>query len=163
MCPDIDACEERLPGVLCRSKLHPCAIAILAGLFLCLMVREAFPAPPAGSPVDIIEYVEQRFGLNDGQARGALGALLVFARDRLTPQDYRVLARNVPNAQRIVQDIKLHGIVTRPLSDLHDYETSLESVGIGQPLASQIAPAVLEYLGASGQEEERDILARVLD
>ena len=34
---------------------------------------------------------------------------------------------------------------------------------IGQPLASQFAPAVLEYLGAAGFELERSMLARVLD
>jgi hypothetical protein len=35
-------------------------------------------------------------------------------------------------------------------------------VGIGQPLASQIAPAVLDYLDAAGYSRERDILAGIL-
>ena len=57
----------------------------------------------------------------------------------------------------------MQGVVTRPLDDIDDYEESLASLGIGQPLASQFAPAVLEYLGAAGFELERSMLARVLD
>jgi hypothetical protein len=58
--------------------------------------------------------------------------------------------------------VKLQGVVNKPLDRLEDYEVSLANLGIGQPLAAQIAPAVVEYLGASGYSRERDILARVL-
>jgi hypothetical protein len=61
-----------------------------------------------------------------------------------------------------MQEVKVRGIVTAPLDNIGDYEASLASLGIGQPLASQFAPAVLEYLGAAGFGRERDILARVL-
>ena len=57
----------------------------------------------------------------------------------------------------------MRGIVTAPLDDIEDYEASLASLGIGQPLASQFAPAVAEYLGDAGFQQERSILARVLD
>ena len=57
----------------------------------------------------------------------------------------------------------MHGIVTMPLDDIEDYQASLAKLGIGQPLASQFAPAVLEYLGAAGFHLEQSMLARVLD
>ena len=41
--------------------------------------------------------------------------------------------------------------------------TLLSSLGIGPTIASQFAPAVIEYLGALGFSKERDMLARILD
>ena len=62
-----------------------------------------------------------------------------------------------------MEQVKLQGIVTGPLDDLGEYEATLSSLGIGQPLASQFAPAVVEFLGAAGYTRERDMLARVLN
>ena len=131
-------------------------ILAAAALFAC----QAFAAPPAHS---IIPQLEDQFGLNESQVRGALGALLVFARDRLAKQDFDQLAQRIPNAEQAMQQVKLQGIVTGPLDNHGEYETALSSLGIGQPLASQFAPAVLGYLGAAGYQRERDILARVLN
>ena len=61
-----------------------------------------------------------------------------------------------------MREVTLRGIVTRPLDDLEDYETSLASLGVGQPLASRFAPAVVEYLEAAGFQRESNQLARVL-
>ena len=73
------------------------------------------------------------------------------------------VSKSIPNADYIMREVRLRGIVTRPLDDIVEYQESLASLGIGQPLASQFAPAVLEYLGAAGFELERSMLARVLD
>jgi hypothetical protein len=137
--------------------------ALFAGL-VCLFVHLA---PAATALADqpgraISPHLQERFGLNEGQVRGALGALLVFVRQRLPKPEFDELAQTIPNADQIMQDVKLRGIVTRPLDDIDDYEAALASLGIGQPLASQIAPAVVEFLGATGHERERDILFRVL-
>jgi uncharacterized protein VcgC/VcgE DUF2780 len=129
---------------------------------LALFGSPAFAADAAAPASNLIQNLQQRFSLNEGQVRGALGALLVYARERLPQTEFDELAAQVPNAERIMQDVKLQGIVTRPLDNLDEYEEALSSLGIGQPLASQIAPAVLEYLGAAGRHQERDILSRIL-
>jgi hypothetical protein len=117
----------------------------------------------AGPRPDLVDYLQERFGLSERKVKGALGALLVFARERLSRDDFDVLSRRVPNAERIEQQVKLQGVVTGPLDDVGEYEATLSNLGIGQPLASQFAPAVLDYLSAVGHVPERDILARALD
>ena len=109
-----------------------------------------------------VAYLQNRFGLNDAQARGAIGALLVFAREQLPQPEFNQLATRIPNAETIMQAVKLQGVVTKPLDDLSDYEESLASLGIGQPLASQIAPAVVQFLGEAGFDEEQAILSGIL-
>lgn len=144
-----------------RSLLHLSAAAVFACLFASLALLEhALAAPPARS---IIPQLQEQFGLNEQQVRGALGALLVFARERLPKPEFDQLAQRIPNAERAMQDVKRQGIVTGPLDNRGEYEAALSNLGIGQPLASQFAPAVLGYLAAAGYAQERDILAGVLN
>jgi hypothetical protein len=144
-----------------RRHIPSITLAIAIGLLACLLASNATLAdqPRAG----LVQYLETRLSLTEQQARGALGALLVFAQQKLSKDDFEALVQKVPNATQIMQDVKLQGIVTRPLDDLDEYEASLTSLNIGQPLASQIPTAVLDYLGSTGHDEERDILATVLD
>ena len=144
-----------------QSLPHAARVAVLVCLLACLIPHEhALAAQPPGS---IIPQLQAQFGLSERQVRGALGALLVYVRDRLPKPDFDDLAQRIPNAERIMQDVKLQGVVTGPLDDIDDYEASLSNLGMGQPLASQFAPAVLQFLGAAGHYRERDILARVLN
>ncbi len=111
---------------------------------------------------EIVSRLQQQLGLNDGQVRGGLGALLVFARTRLPKTQFDELAASIPNAAHIMREVELRGIVT-PLDTLDEYEQALSRLGIDQPLAAQFAPAVLDELSATGHEREREILARVID
>ena len=136
------------------------AALVAAWSFAALLVpAHAQPASPGRS---IMPILEDRLGLTDVQVRGALGALLVFVRERLPKPDFDDLAESIPNADRIMQDVKLRGVVTGPLDDMDDYERALSNLGIGQPLASQVAPAVLQALAETGHSRERDILASVI-
>lgn len=135
---------------------------MLACVLACLTLHE--PAIAAQQPArSIIPQLQQQFGLNETQVRGALGALLVFARERLSKPAFDDLAERFPNADAAMQDVKMRGVVTGPLDDRDEYEASLSKLGIGQPLASQFAPAVLQYLRAAGYEREGDSLAQILD
>jgi Protein of unknown function VcgC/VcgE (DUF2780) len=143
-----------------RSFLNTSVVAMLSCLLVCLTFQERVHAGPGQA---IIPQLQEQFGMSEPQVRGALGALLVFARERLPKVEFDRLAARIPNADYIMQDVKQRGIVTGPLDNIDDYENSLASLGIGQPLASRFAPAVVEYLGAAGYSLERDMLARVLD
>jgi hypothetical protein len=147
-----------------RSRLRRVMAVAVGALLGCLLLDVYSDGSAlAAQPGNVVIYLEQRFGLTEPQSRGALGALLIFAQERLSKSDFDELAQRVPNAEAIMADIKLQGIVTRPLDNTEEYQETLSSLGIGQPLASQIAPAVLDYLGQTGRTEERDILASVLD
>jgi hypothetical protein len=144
-----------------NGLLSLAAGAVFACLLAGLASQEA--AAAAQSARSIIPQLQEQFGLSESQVRGALGALLVFARERLPKPEFDQLAQRIPNAERAMQDVKLQGIVTGPLDNRGEYERVLASLGMGPSLASQFAPAVLGYLAAAGYERERDILAGVLD
>jgi hypothetical protein len=137
-----------------------CVLLIAAGAFAFFLApRHADSARAAQS---IVPMLQDRLGLNETQVRGALGALLVFVREELPKPEFDDLAASIPNADRIMQEVKLRGIVNGPIDDRDDYEAALSNLGIGQPLASQFAAAVLQALAETGHSRERDILARVI-
>jgi hypothetical protein len=142
-----------------RSEFH--VTQLLFATLACFSFHQHARAADPGQ--SIIPQLQERFGLSEAQVRGSLGALLVFVRERLPRPEFDRLSKGIPNADYIMREVRMRGIVTRPLDDIEDYEASLASLGIGQPLASQLAPAVLEYLAARGFERERSALARVLD
>ncbi|WP_116809031.1 DUF2780 domain-containing protein [Steroidobacter cummioxidans] len=119
-------------------------------------------AQAAASGQTAAAYLQNQLGLTDVQARGAVGALLLYARERLPKPQFDQLAARIPNAETIMQAVKQQGVVTKPLDQIGDYEESLASLGIGQPLASQIAPTVVQFLGAAGFSEEQAILSGIL-
>ena len=133
---------------------------LLAALACFSFHPHAVAAEPGPS---IIPQLQERFGLSEAQVRGSLGALLIFVRERLPKPEFDRVSKSIPNADHIMRETRLNGIVTRPLDDIGDYQASLASLGIGQPLASQFAPAVVEYLGAAGFQQERSILLRVMN
>ena len=137
------------------------ALAIaLCGLAFFMRSPTALAATPSA---ELIATLQDQLGVSEPQARGALGALLVFARDRLPQTQFNDLASRMPNAEQIIEQVKARGIVTRSLDDKDDYEAALGNLGIAPATASKFAPAVLQWLAARGYDQERDILAGALD
>lgn len=138
-------------------KVAPLLFSVL--VFACLH-------PPAGAADlgrSIIPQLQDRFGLTEAQVRGSLGALLIFVRERVPKTQFDGLLENIPDADFIMRDTRVRGIVKMPLDDIEDYEASLASLGVAPLIAAQFAPAVVEYLGAAGFTEEQSVLAGVLD
>src|SRR5690349_18619492 len=98
------------------SRLRAFGAATLLCVLAGLVPSEGSLAAAPGQ--QMIPYLQHRFGLNEPQVRGALGALLVYARDRLPKPDFDDFAARIPNADRIMQEVKLRGIVTGPLDDI---------------------------------------------
>lgn len=144
-----------------RSWVPNDRIVLLACLLMLSVVSDGtFAAQPGQS---ILPVLEERFGLTEQQVRDALGALLVFTEERLPQPEFNELAATIPNADSVMQQVKLRGIVTKPLDDLDDYEAALGNAGISPAPAAQFASAVLEALHTTGHDRERDILARALN
>jgi hypothetical protein len=147
-----------------RSLLPARRRSGFAAIFL-VLAQLACAAPSVGAQPErgLIQHLQKELGLNEVQARDAVGALLVFARERLPQPEFNDLADGIGAADQLMQDATLHGVVTRPLDTVEEYEQALASLGIAQSRASRIPAAVLQHLGTAGMVEERDILASVLD
>jgi uncharacterized protein VcgC/VcgE DUF2780 len=136
------------------------ALAIVAcWLASVVQIQVAAAAAPSA---ELVAHLQDTLGLDSTQVRRGLGALLVFARERLPKPQFDDLASKMPNAEQAMQSVKLQGVVTGPLDDIDAYEATLVRLGIGPSVASQFAPAVVDWLANAGFHEESDILSGVL-
>ena len=78
----------------------------------------------------IIPQLQERFGLTEAQVRGSLGALLIFVRERVPKSQFDGLLKNIPDADFIMRDTRVRGIVKMPLDDIEDFQASLASLGL---------------------------------
>jgi hypothetical protein len=136
------------------------ALALLIVLWTCAAPQAIGAAQPGQR---LLPVLQERFGLSEGQVRDALGALLVFTRERLPKPEFDEFARTIPNADLLMQQVVQRGIVTKPIDDLDEYEAVLGNAGISTANAAAFAPAILDELRAMGHDRERDILARALN
>jgi hypothetical protein len=144
-----------------RPSLAPRPCAGVAALIVA--AAHAFAPALGAEPVQgLVQHLQQEIGLNEAQARDALGALLLFAQGKLPQPEFADLTDGLGGADQLMQDATLHGVVTRPLDTIEEYEQAIASLGVAQSRASRIAPAVLQQLGTAGLVEEREILASVL-
>jgi hypothetical protein len=144
-----------------RDRFQAAAVAFLTCTIALFTLDAAVAAAPDAAR-NIVSFLQDRFGLNEGQVRGGLGVMLVFARDRLPKPEFDDLAARMPNAERIMQQVKQQGVVNTPLDTTDDFEQALSNLGLEAETASQFVSAVLQYMDSAGYYRERDILARVM-
>src|SRR5678816_2153117 len=104
-----------------RSEFHVTGL-LFAVLAFSSFHEHAIAADPGPT---IVPQLQERFGLSEAQVRLSLGALLVFAHERLPKSQFNELSKSIPNADYIMREAHMFGIVTRPLDDIGDYEASL--------------------------------------
>ena len=61
-------------------------------------------ATAADPGLSIIPQLQERFGLSEGQVRGALGALLIFVRERLPKPEFDEVTKSIPDADHIMRE-----------------------------------------------------------
>lgn len=142
-----------------NTQLKVTASSLIA--IMCLLVPLRILGAEGTS--GLVAQLQQTFGISEGQVNGALGTLLVYAREKLPKPQFDELAARMPRAEVAMQSVKSQGIVTGPLDRESEYEEALSHVGIPPALAPKFAPAVIAYLGVAGYTRERDMLARVFD
>ena len=145
---------------MCRPRIQSSFIRCWSVLACFSFHPHVIAADPGRS---IIPQLQQRFGLSEAQVRGAGRVARLRTRAHFRSHEFDEVSKSIPNADYIMREAHLRGIVTGPLDDIAEYEESLASLGIGQPLASQFAPAVVEYLGAAGFQQERSTLLSVMN
>ena len=104
---------------------------LFAALACFCLHQHAIAADPGRG---LIPQLQERFGLSEAQVRGSLGALLVFVRERLPKTQFDELSKSIPNADYIMREVRMRGIVTMPLDDIEEYQESLAKLGIGHRL-----------------------------
>ena len=116
----------------------------------------ATAAPSAtGSLTDMLG---SKLGLSPDQAKGGVGAILAYAEGALPATDFQKISTAIPNAGDNIQAAKDAGAVTDPITDVAGLNAAFSKLGISPETASQLIPAVTDYVGRVAGPETANLL-----
>ena len=109
----------------------------------------------AGSLTDMLG---SKLGLSPDQAKAGVGAILAYAEGALPSSDFQKVSAAIPGAGDNIQAAKDAGGVTGPITDVTGLNAALGKLGISPEVASQLVPAVTDYVGKVAGPETANLL-----
>lgn len=114
---------------------------------------------PSSWAAGLVDSLVSQVGVSEAQASGGAGALLGYAQQELTSDDWASLAGYLPEAQQLAGAVDLNSGVAGSVGSLlgSDSGASMAGVveafsglGLDPSLVSQFAPVILDYLQQQG-------------
>ena len=115
----------------------------------------AAAAAPAGSLTDMLG---SKLGLSPDQAKAGVGAILAYAEGALPSGDFQKVSAAIPGAGDNIQAAKESGGVTGPITDKAGLNAAFGKLGISPEIASQLVPAVTDYVGKVAGPDTANLL-----
>jgi hypothetical protein len=124
--------------------------------------------------MDIVAFVAQRLGIEQSQAKGAIGLLLNLAKSKLGEERFSQLAQYVPGAEQLIAAAPQSGGLAGALGGmasalggekagkLADLAGGLSKVGLKADDLGGLVSAVTAYCQENGKTEAASMLQDVL-
>jgi hypothetical protein len=116
----------------------------------------AAAAPAAGG--SLTDMLGSQLGLSPDQAKAGVGAILAYAEGALPAADFQKVSAAIPGAGDNIQAAKDAGGVTGPISDVSGLNAAFGKLGISPETASQLIPAVTDYVGKVAGPDTANLL-----
>jgi len=135
------------------------ALLFVAGLLsACSSMESMMGTGSASSPTAALT---KQLGVTEGQAAGGTGAILAFAQQRLAAGDFDVVAKAIPGSDKYLATAKqLLGGAN--ISDKAGLQSAFSKLGMSPDMLNKFAPIVTDYVGKTGGDQAKNLLAGVL-
>ena len=147
---------------------HTPIVRYVAILFALLTF--SFPAQAGAS--DLVSMLTDQLGVSKEQAAGGSGAILDYAKDNLSADDFATVAQGVPDMDGLLsaapkQDSgsalgkasSMLGGSGGSLGGLASLASSFESLGLDAEMAQKFLPIVSDYVGSVSGDQAMALLA----
>jgi hypothetical protein len=109
----------------------------------------------------LISEVKQETGLSTTQATGAIGALMGYAQNNISPNDYSTITDKVPGLSSYTSSPMIAPIVSS-LTSSDMVKTTLKGFGVEPSMVTTIVPIVINYVSSTAGESSGNILSSAL-
>jgi len=148
--------------------------SIMVGLVLSLMVM---PATATAFDMGLVSTLVNKLGITESQAQGGSGAIFKTAEKRMSPTDYKQLASEVPEVDKLQEYAPeskkntsmlgsaasmLGGKTGSSLSDAADLAGSFKSLGLDKDMIGKFTPIIYDYVKKNGSEMVMNLLQKAL-
>jgi hypothetical protein len=120
--------------------------------------------------MDIVAYVAEKLGIDQATAKGAVGLILKFAKEKLGGERFAQLSQYLPAADELASAAPesggmagaIGGLASKFLGgdagNLADMAGGLSKLGMGAGDVKPLAESVLSYFQENGQTEAASLL-----
>lgn len=116
----------------------------------------------ASGDSDLIDGLTKQTGVNKTQAAGGLGAVLAFAKEKLSGADFSKIANVIPGADKYLKSASDLGAVSGNLGDMKGLTGALGKLGMNGDQSAKFPTAVTEQVGKLGGADIGRLLGGVL-
>lgn len=109
-------------------------------------------SPRQLSQVTLVNFLGNRLGVNAQQAMGGVGSIFALAQQRMSPEDFMLINRSVPDMDSYLAAIPESrfrvqwGGVADTMSGLGSLGSSFDALGMNPEMAYQFVPLILQYM-----------------
>jgi len=156
-----------------QSQITLVMVLFSALLFGCASLTKQAPSAPAVSDSGLVSSLTQKLGVSNEQATGGAGAILGYAKGKLSPEDYSSVNKAIPESDALIKAAPKEDSMTKKLgsmtSELSGGENksagglgalagSFGKLGLSPDMAGKFLPVVLEYAKSKGGSNVSSLL-----
>jgi len=109
----------------------------------------------------LIDEVKKQTGLSTTQTTGTLGALMGYAQNNLSKNDYSSITDKVPGLSSLTSTPTVSPLISS-LTSSEIVQSTLKGFGVDPSLVQTIIPIVVNYVSKSGGESSGNMLSSAL-
>ena len=139
------------------------------GLFAfaaCLVVAVTMPGCSqmkgmTGDSSGLTSLLTKQLGVTDTQASGGVGSMLKLAQEKLSAGDFDQIAKAIPGSDKYLASAKqLLGGAN--VGDKAGLQSAFSKLGMSPSMVDKFTPIVTQFVGGTGGEQAKNLLAGVL-
>jgi hypothetical protein len=114
-----------------------------------------------GESPQLTSLLTKQLGVTDTQATGGVGSMLQLAQEKLSAGDFDKIAQAVPGSQKYLDSAKqlLGGSKVGSSAGL---TSAFSKLGMSPDMVDKFKPIVTEFVGKTGGEQTKNLLAGAL-
>lgn len=139
------------------------AAAVMAGAQDRADALKNLTAERSASP-ELVGQMAKELNITPGQAEGAAGALLGFAKKKLTADEFGEVAKAIPGVDGLLKAAPAAGDGGRDgkLAGIASLAGSFKSLGLEPGMVTKVVPVLTKFVGGKGGANAAKLLAKVL-
>ena len=132
----------------------------------CLVVAASMPGcsqvqSMAGDSSGLTSLLTKQLGVTDTQATGGVGSMLKLAQEKLAAGDFDKIAKAIPGSDKYLASAKqLLGGAN--VGDKAGLQSAFSKLGMSPSMVDKFTPIVTQFVGGTGGEQAKNLLASVL-
>jgi len=130
--------------------------------------------PPASSDSRLVSSLTQKLGVSNEQATGGAGAILGYAKGKLSKEDYSTVSKAMPESDSLIKAAPKEDNMSSKLGSMTSAISGSESagglgalagsfgaLGLSPDMAGKFLPVVLDYANSKGGSKVSGLLKGV--